>query len=158
MWNPFKKQKDTQDTWVLGQNMNIDVCGIPLDKGFMESANTYEAWYLVPRWFVCVENDIRGRELKEDQYIQILSERNCIPLPLGLIFGVDKRADVEALTDIKPIAREKFREEKNLAEQSANKNKFLMNAMVIAGGAMACLILVLALIWLFQSGKLQLPF
>ncbi len=158
MWNPFKKPQKKQAAWVLGEDMVIDDCDIPTEKGYMESANTFEAWYLAPRWFVNIENDIRGRDLKEEKYIQLLSERNCIPIPLGLIFGVDKKEDVEKLTDIRPIAKEKFCEEKNMAEQSANKNKWLMNSIVIAGLAFSTLILVLALIWLFQSGRLQLPF
>lgn len=158
-WNPFAKPKRKQPVLALCDGMEVDDTPIPIEKGYMESNNTYEAWYIIRRWLVEMENTFNGKPIQYNRpLVQIIDERNCIPLPLGAIFGVESEKEVKSLTDIKPIAREKYKEEKNFVEQSINRNKFLMNTIVIVAGAMGCFIVIMAIIWLFQSGKLKLPF
>jgi hypothetical protein len=148
-----------QLTLTLCDGMDVDDTPIPVDKGYMESNNTYEAWFIIRRWLIEMQNNFDGRPIDCNRpLLQLIDERNAIPIPLGLIFSVDSPNDIRALTDIKPIAREKYKEEKSFVEQSMNRNKFLMNTLVIVGGAMCCFVLIMAAIWLFQSGKLQLPF
>jgi len=156
MW-PFKNKGKTQAVMILTDDRIVDMPALPLAKGYMETKGTFEAWYQVPRWFVRLANRRDGSAVKADQYVQLLTERNAIPLPLGLIFGVDKEATVQALTDLKPIAREKYREEKQTIEENANRNKWLMNGITISGGAICCFVLIIAAIFLFQSGKLHMP-
>jgi len=157
MW-PFSKQKTkTQPTMILTDDRKVEAPALPLSKGYMETKGTSEAWFQVPRWFVRLTNNRDGSETKIDQYVQLLTERNAIPVPLGLIFGEDREAAVKELTDLRPIAREKYREEKQTIEENASRNKWLMNGIVISGGAICCFVLIVAAIFLFQSGKLSLP-
>lgn len=158
-WKFWEKPARKQAILALCDGMDIDDTPIPIEKGYMESNNTYEAWFIIRRWLVEMQNTFDGRPIYQNRpLVQLIDERNAIPLPLGLIFGVDSPKDVKALTDIKPIAKEKYKEEKTVVEQSINRNKFLMNTLVIVGGAMSCFVLIMAAIWLFQSGKLHLPF
>ncbi len=157
MWNPFAKQKNMQECHTLcGDRRKLEY-DIELGKGIMEDEAHNEAYYHIPRWLVRLENDRLGHDLKEERYIQLLSERNAIPVPLGLIFGIDKEEDAKALTDLKPIAIEKYKETKTEVEQNASRNKFFMNMLTIAGFATASCILIFALISLFAAGKLKIP-
>ncbi len=148
-WQFWKPSIDTQRSWVITQKREILDIDLPLGKGCLESNNTHEAWYLIPRWLVYVE--------EFDDYVQIIDERNGIPVPLGVYFGYDKEEDVRALTNLSPIAKERLRDAKRQASEGALKNKFFMNAMVISGLVMACLIAIIALVFLFQSGKIHIP-
>lgn len=121
-----------------------------VDKGYMVSEPTLEAWFTVPEWLVYMKD--------EDNFVQILLERNCIPVPLGYIFGVNTKEQIANLTDLERISGEKFDETELEASAAANKNKFLMNTITIMGGAFCCFVLVMAAIMLVQSGKLHLPF
>ena len=149
-WNPldwFKPQKE-QLCLVMCEDLNDEKVAIALKKGYMETNKTEEAWYLVPRWLV---------EMANGERLQIITERNCIPIPLGLIYGIDSEDDVKKLTDLKPIAREKYKEEKADAEKRANRNKWLMNGMVIIACSIGAMIVFFAMVSLYQSGKLHIP-
>jgi hypothetical protein len=153
----IKDKGKQQPVYILTDDRMIERNALPLEKGYMETRGTREAWYQIPRWFVRLTNCRDGSEAREDRYIQLLSERNAIPIPLGLTFGVDREADVKALTDLKPIAREKYREEKQVIEENASRNKWLMNGLTIASLGVVSFILIMAVIFLFQTDKLKRP-
>lgn len=144
-----KKPKREQECKILSDDRRCVDELLVVEKGYMEAAETSEAWFLIPHWLIRME--------ETGKYVQLLTERNSIPIPLGLIFGNDKQEDIEKLTDLKPIARQKYREEKADIERKAGKNKWIASFITITAAAMATVVLLMVVIMLFQSGKLSLP-
>ena len=115
---PFlNANKRQQHTLTFTEDQRIVVDTMPIEKGYMVSEDTYEAWHLVSQLLLPKKGS--------DHLYQLISERDAVPLnPFG-ITGLEK------LTDAKPIAREEFYRSLKEMEKDNKKNK-LASALTFA--------------------------